>query len=1038
MKRIIEYFANQSLIVNLISIGILFSGAIFISNAQREAFPNVNFNFVIVTTIYPGATAKDVEKHISLSIEDELREITGIEELSSNSLEGRSIVVIKLDPDIKNNDKTVTDITNSIDRIEDFPDDVLKPRIIELNTKQNPILDIAIINKNDIHNDRQEFEIRKYAKIIKDRLLDINEIAKIDTIGYRDREMVVEANPNLLDAYHIAMNDIILALSQKNVNFPGGLINDHNNEILIRTIGEVNNVNDIKDVLIRSNDMGNWIKIKDVAKVRNTFEKEKIINKSAGKKSITLTILKKESADIIDLVDKVNAKLDEINPIIPEDFKLIITNDLSFYVKRRLRVLIINGIIGFILVIISLFISLGWRISFVTALGLPIAFAGTFIWMSLNNVSINLMSMFGLIMVLGMLVDDAIVVAENVYRHMEEGLEIKDAVITGTLEVITPVAGTILTTIASFAPLMFMSGIMGQFMWTLPAVVSIALIASWIESMFILPSHIIDIEKRKTKKIQKFKDRKNSILEFFKKYYIQILKKILIHRYITLIIVLLIFFSTLFFAAFNIKFILFPAGGIEIFVVKAEAPPSTTINQMSKKLSQIEKLIIELPSDELESFTSRAGIMREHPNDPMTKRGSRYGIIIVYLTPEQHRDRKADDIMNSIREKSKNLKGFEKLEFSYIHHGPPKGKPVSIALKGNDFTVLSKISEEYKNHLLTIDGLKDIKDNFEKDTDEFNIIIDEKKASMAAISVLDVASTVRSCYEGIVATNIKKTDEVIDIRVIFPKKIRDNLKSINKIKIANRMGNLIPLTSVARFEKNKGITIINRKDWRRCITVTADIDERSKDVTSLSVNTHLKKKFSDMENRYPGYSVSYEGEFKDTEESVKNLSQSYNIALIIIYIILVALFRTLVHPLVIMGVIPMTLIGVIWTFYFHGLPLSFLALMGVVGLTGVVVNDSIIYVDFINKGVNKGLSIFESTIIAGTNRLRPIFLTTITTFFGLLPTAYGIGGNDPFLKPMAISMSWGLVFGTVITLFITPLLYNIISDITKIFKGKRS
>ncbi|MDY6968565.1 MAG: efflux RND transporter permease subunit [Spirochaetota bacterium] len=1034
MKKIIAYFANQSLVVNLISIGVLLAGILFIFNAKREAFPKIDFYYVIATTIYPGATAEDVEKHITLSIEDELREIDGIEELTSESIEGRSVVVIQLDPDIENKDKAVTDITNAIDRIDDFPEDALDTRVVELNTRQQPVLDIAIINKNDIQNDTQEFELRKYAKILEDRLLDLKGLAKISKNGYRDREMIVEVNPDLLDDFHIAMNDIILALSRKNLNFPGGAINDNNNEILIRTIGEVENVKDISNVLIRANDMGNWVTIGDVARVKDSFEEEEIINKTLGKKSITLTILKKESADIIDLVENVHTEIDSFKKILPKNYELVITNDLSYYVERRLDVLSNNGIIGILLVTITLLFALGWRISLVTALGLPLAFSGAFIWMAWYGVSINLMSMFGLIIVLGMLVDDAIIVAENVYRHLENGEGIKDAVFYGVYEVITPVAGTILTTIATFAPLMFMSGIMGKFFWTMPAVVSVALISSWVESMFILPSHILDIEKRREKAITKAKEGSFSILQFFRKRYIEILNKIIPHRYITLLVVIFVFISTVIFAAFQVKFILFPTGVIEIFIVKAEAPSGTSVEDMSKRLLKIEKKIATLPEIELDSFTSRAGIIQQDPNDPDTKLGSRYGVIIVYLKPEETRTRKADAIMDSVREKCKDLSGFEKLEFSMIKGGPPTGKPVSVSIKGDDFNILNKIADEYKEYLSKISGIKDIKDNFEKDKEELRIYVNAKTAALTGISVYDVASTVRSCYEGIVATSIKKSNEEIDIRVIFPKSLRNDIKSVKKIKIANQKGNLIPLSSIAKFERDRGIALISRKDWRRSVTVTADIDEHAKDVTSVYINRLLKKNFSDINKRYSGYTVSYEGEFKDTEESFENLGRSFIIAAMLIYIIMVALFRSLIHPIIIIGVIPLTFVGVIWTFFFHGMPLSFLSVMGVVGLAGVVVNDSIIYVDFINKGIAKGLSAFESSIEAGKNRLRPIFLTTITTFFGLIPTAYGIGGNDPFLKPMALSMSWGLVFGTMVTLFITPTLYNVFNDAKRLFR----
>ncbi len=1033
MKRLVAYFAERSLMVNIFTVGLLVAGLIFIFSAKREAFPNIDFDWVVVTTIYPGATPTDVEKHITKPIEDEIREVDGLKQIYGTSLDSRSVIAIQLDPDLKNKDKTVNDIKNAVDRVDDLPEDAEDPEVKELNTKQQSVLEVSILDRKEIANDTQEFELRRYAKMLEDRLLEVEGVAKIEKKGYRDREMIVEVKPELLEAYHVAINEVITALSKKSIDFPGGVIKSSTGEILIRTVGEVQTSGEIGNVLIRANDMGNWVKVGDVAKVSDSFEEEKIINKTRGKKSVTLTIVKKESADIITMVNSVMKEVDRFKKILPKNYDMSIYRDLSYYVKRRLNVLVSNGIIGFTLVVLSLFFTLGWRISIVTALGIPTAFFATFAWMAWYGVSINLMSMFGLIMVLGMLVDDAIVVSENIYRYLEEGKPVKEAVVTGTTEVILPVAGTILTTIVAFLPLIFMKGIMGKFMWTLPAVVIVALLASWMECMFILPSHIKDIERMRSEHHAN-QPKEGRLFAFFKDRYRRIVGKILRNRYKALALITLFFFGSIVFATMSVKFILFPQGGVEIAVAKAEAPTGTTVQQMSRKLGRIEEVIAKLPSTELDTFVSSAGIMQEEVNDPNTKRGSNYGIVMIYMTPEQNRKRKADAIIDQVRQGCKPfLNEFTKLEFTLARTGPPVGKAINVTIKGDDFDVLKKISDEYKNYLKTINGLKDIKDDFEAKKDEVRVIVDERTAAIAGITVFDVASTVRTCFEGTVATSIKKTDEEIDIRVRFPEALRNRIESLKSVKVANRMGNLIPITRVARFELTKGLSTISRKDWRRVVNVTADIDEHAKDVTSVAVNRMLMKKFDGMEERYRGYTISYEGEFKDTQESVEDLMKSFLIAFLAIYIILVALFRSLVHPLIIVMVIPMTLIGVIWTFFFHGLPISFLALMGVVGLAGVVVNDSIVLVDFIQKLRLQGLAPFESCVEGGALRLRPIFLTTITTVLGLLPTAYGIGGYDPFLKPMALSLGWGLAFGTTITLIGTPLLYMMLSDIRRLF-----
>lgn len=669
MRKIVEYFSQKSLIVNIISAGILISGILFILTANREAFPKVEYNWVIVTTIYPGSTAEDVEKHISIPLENEIRGVEGIDEVYSGSYEARSVLALKLDPDISNKFQVINDIKDAVDSVSDLPDDALDPVVTELSTSLVPVIEISVIKKDGIRSDKDELELRRMAKMLEDSLLNLSGVAQIDKSGYRDREMTVEVDPLKLRTFYVSITDIINSLSRKNLNFPGGVAKTEKEDIMIRTIGEVETADDIKKVLIKANDLGNFVTIGDVARVRDTFEEEDIIIKTSGQKAITLTVLKKESADIINLVDDVTKIVSTSREQYGDGFDYVLSNDLSYYVKRRLNVLINNGIVGFTLVLISLFLTLGWRIATVTAIGLPIAFCLTFIWMAYAGVTINLMSMFGLIIVLGMLVDDAIVVAENIYRHLEQGDSLQNAVVNGTSEVILPVAGTILTTIAAFSPLMFMSGIMGKFIWTLPAVVSVALAASWFESMFILPSHINDIEKL-NKNLKHRKIEEGGMHTFFKERYTAILRTVLVNKYKSFLVATLFFAGTVLFAFSHVKFVLFPADKIERFVIKLEAPTGTSLERMNMKLSLIEKLVGELPEEELDNYISMAGIIKEQPMDPGEKRGSNYGTIIVNLTPEEKRERMALDIVDDIREKASQYENeFVKIEMNTVRGG---------------------------------------------------------------------------------------------------------------------------------------------------------------------------------------------------------------------------------------------------------------------------------------------------------------------------------------------------------------------------------
>ncbi len=1033
MKKFVQYFAEKSLIVNILTLGIFIAGMFALFSSNREAFPKVEYDWVTVMTVYPGSTARDVEKHITIPLENEIRGVDGIEEIFSSSIESRSVISIKLDPDGGDKDKVINDLKDAVETSNDLPDDAEKPIVTELSSSLVPVLEISIIRKKGVHNDSEERDLRAKADQVEDGILELSGVSRLDKMGYREREMTIEVDPVKLERYHLSIGDVINALKGKNLNYPGGVAKTDKEETMIRTIGEVSGKEDIEKVLVNANDLGNWVYVGDVANVRDTFEELTRISKTMGERSIVLTVLKKESADIINLVDDVTELCKKYESKFGEEYDIVLSNDISYYVKRRLNVLLNNGIVGFTLVLISLFLALGWRIALVTSVGLPVAFCITFIWMGYAGVSVNLMTMFGLIIVLGMLVDDAIVVSENIYRHIEEGLPIKEAVVQGTAEVILPVAGTILTTIAAFSPLMFMTGIMGKFIWALPAVVSVSLVASWFESMFILPSHIYEIEKRSKKlKVGEKKAEGGAVHEFFKSFYGKSLSFVLRNKYKSLLFATVFFIGTLVLAKTGMKMVLFPKDKIERFIIKMEAPMGTSMTKMEKKVKIFENLVSQIPEKELDNYLSVVGVSRSQTSDPNQKMGSNYASMIVNLTPEENRYRNATEIIDDLRKKAAPFwKEFKSLEIRTVRAGPPMGSAVKVAIKGNDFKELKAVSGEIKDYLHGIKGLKDIKDNFEEGKREIRVIVDEKIAAIAGVKVIDVASTLRSYFEGTVATKIKRSDEEIDIRVKFPDNLRNNLKSLSFVKVPNRRGNLIPLGRIAKFVEGRGISVIHRQSWKRSIIVSADIDENEKGLSSVSVNKMLQRKFADIDEKYPGVILDYLGEFKDTKDSMVNLARSLVIAVLVIYLILVALFGSLLQPLVIVSVIPMTIVGVIWAFYFHGMPFSFLGLLGIVGLTGVVVNDSIVLVDFIRRNRAFKMGTLEASVDAGVKRLRPVYLTTVTTFFGLIPTAYGLGGFDPFLKPMAVAMSWGLLFGTFITLFGTPLIYNILSDMRK-------
>ncbi len=1025
-----EFSIKNSLFVNLISLFVIVAGLFAMFNLRRDAFPNVSFDQVTVQTIYPGAPAEDVEKLITIPIEKELKAVGGIKEINSSSEEGLSVISLTIMPDEKDKKKAVDDIRRAVDRVSDLPKEVEDPLVFEITTKDMPILEISLSGP------QSEGEMRQFAESLEDQILDIEGVASVRRFGWRDREFWVEIDPQKISEYHVAIDEVREALRLRNVTVPGGQIRTSDLEFNVRTTGEFTTPQEVEEVVVRSNDAGNFLKIKDIARVVDTFEDETRIAKVNGERATAMVVVKREQADAITVTDQVKKVVGEFKASLPQGAKLKIANDFSYYIKRRLGVLQSNGIQGFILVLLILFIFMEPIPAIATALGVPFALLATFAFMHFFGLTINLITMLGLIIVLGMLVDDGIVASENIYRHIEMGMKPKEAAIKGASEVMSPILGSIITTWAAFFPLLFMTDLIGKFIYSIPIVVIAALAASLFESFIVLPAHIADWTKGiKADASGHIPTRKDK--PWFKKmvnFYSRILNFTLDHRYWVVLGLIIAFIGSILLATFHMKIILFTGEGIEEFYIRAEAQQGTPLEKMDELIAPVEKLVSSIPADELDTYRTFLGsIEEEHGFDSNARRGTHLGQVTVFLTPMQHRKRTPEEIMDELRPKLEQISGFEKLYFFKPKEGPPVGRPISIAVRGEEYDVLQKIADKYVAFLNTTPGVSDITTNYEFGKRQLRVMIDEQKARAYYLSINQIASTVHDAIKGGAATAIKplRADKEIDVLVRFPQKDRDDLSVFEKIYIANQFGNLVPLLSVARIEEVKGAFQINHLDGKRVVVVSAEVDNKS--ATSFSVNKLLQKRFAPAVKEFPGYSVRYLGEFEEQQRTLKNILVSFILVLFFIFVILAREFKSLIQPFLIMLTIPFGFMGVIYTFFLHGRPLSFFAFLGMVGLAGVVVNASIVLIDFINSLRRQGAALRDSLVEAGKIRLRPILMTSLTTIGGLVSVAYGIGGGDPFLKPMALAIIWGLAFSTILTLIAIPCIYAIFDDLSQKF-----
>jgi multidrug efflux pump subunit AcrB len=1008
VKRLIDYFADNSLIVNLVSVVIVVAGLMSAFTLQKENFPNVDFDFILIRTVYPGASAEDTEKLVTIEIERKLKEVEGIDDLNGMSGEGFSIITLEVDPDY-DVDSVLIDVRNAVDNVTELPDDVDPPTINKLNNKQRPILKYALSSDKV-----DEWRLRKVTKDLRDYLERKKGIAAINLEGYREEIVDVAVDLNKLERYELTLQEISQAISDRNINISAGNIETGTEEIQVRTLKEFENIEDIKSIVVRSNASGLQVQIQDIAKVTKSLDDAETIDKAWGKPVIFLQVVAKESADILDTTDMVKEEIDrffELNNITKIEKE--VSFDFSFYVKRRLNILVENGLIGVALVFICLLLFMSFRISVVTSIGAPLAFFTAFALMDSVGMTVNLISMFGMILVLGMLIDDSIIVAENFYQYVEKGMDPKEAAKKAAWETLAPVTATILTTMVAFGSLFFMGGIMGKFLWPVPAVVIICLLASWLECFFILPSHLSDFVKVKPGEMEKTR--------WYQPLYVVYEKSLrfgLKYNKTTIVTFVLLFFASLGLLK-TMRFELFPSDDVTRVFVNIKGPVGYPLEKTAMALDKVTKIAQEVVlKEEVEFISSKAGSQQGRTG--FTRTGSHYGMVQIELTMQSDRQRTTSEILDIVTDRARRaLPNFE-ISTERKQQGPPRGKPVNIEISGDSLDKLQQLADIAAKQLKSIEGVLGIDVDFEEGKRQLIVAINEGEARRLGLTNVQIAMEVRRAFEGAIATEIRRTDEDVEVIVRLNEEGRSKENSLDNLYILNNQGRRIALSRVAKIVPDRGAFVIRRFQRKRTISVTADVD--SKKTSSLEVNKKIKPFMNQLMEKNPLFSYELAGENKDTSESVQRLGKAFVISMGLIFIILVSMFSSLVQPAIIMAAIPLGLIGVILVFKLFGMSFGFMAMMGVIGLVGVVVNDSIVLVTFLNKHLNEYKDRFEAVVKGTISRFRPVILTTFTTVAGLLPIAHDPDG-DPFLKPMATSFAYGLLFSTTLTLMFVPNCY---------------
>ena len=1042
---------NNPVLANMLMIIIIAFGVYAWINLPRELTPEIALQSATVTTLYPGASPEEVEKLVTAPIEDAIEEsVSKIDLLFSTSSEGRSVISVDFEEmNDRDFDKEIDNLRTAIEQVNDLPEEILDdPKVEELDVSSGfPMLTIVV------GGDISERQMRDIAENLKDEILDIKNIASVRIAGLREREIWIEMEPDRLRAYQIPMASVVAALGASNLNLPAGTMELGNTEFMVRTMGEFANPDTIGETIIAVQPTGTPLRLKDVATVSDTYEEARTLSRIKGEPSISLSVQKKTEGNTIALVAELRELVKEWKVGLPEGAELTAVNDYSVILKERLGILETNALFGLILVVLMLLLFIGWRNAMFAALGIPVAFMATFWFMSIGGYSLSGVSLFGLILVVGIVVDDAIVVVENIYRHVESGAFPKAAAIRGAEEVGWPVVAASLTTICAFGPLMFMSGVSGQFMRVVPIMAILVLLASLFEVFVILPAHVSEWGRPKPRtgrsRFESLRSRSPStftlsilvvgflawfttVFDLIRHRYVRVLKTTIRHRYAFVGGVLFIGLIACVSAFVVLDKELFPGEDFPQFYVKAEMPPSYGIQETTDVIAQIEEAAKTLPASEVAAIVSNIGL--HTPTSGLLEGvtyGSNFGEVIIELTPKQERTRGVDDIIAELRTKTTTVSGIEELNFITQEGGPPQGSDVEVKVKGPRFEQLTELADVLKGALAQMEGVYDIRDDFRTGKSELRIYLKPEKAHQYGLTTFQVAQTVRTAIEGAKATTYREADEAIDVIVKYKENHLTNLAKLSNLLIATPTGAIVPLKDVADITEEKGYSDIRRFDGERAITVYASVDPTK--TTAVKVNQALIAAFADVEALYPGYQLDFRGLFDEIIESFSELWKLFIVGLLLIYVVLGAQFKSFIQPIIIMFAVPFGMIGAMVGLLLANATLSIVAMFGIVALSGIVVNDSIVLIDFINKYRERGYNKWYAILKGGSIRLRPIILTSLTTIFGLIPMAIGLGGKSPIWMPMAYTIIFGLAFATTMTLFVMPALYAITTDIRGAF-----
>ena len=1011
---------------------------------KSSFFPLIDSKFISINAIYPGASPQEVEEGVIYKIEENLKGIPGIIRVTSTSRENSGSILVETDESFELN-AILFEVKNAVDKVPSFPAD-LEPIVITKIEEQQPTVIFSLTGKNiDLKS------LKNISKNIEKDIRNIEGISQVSLSGFPDEEIEISLTEADLIKYNLSFEEVLRSVSNTNILSTGGNIKTDKEEFLIRASNKNYYANEIHNIIIRSSPDGKKIRLSDVAKIRDQFSETPLSSTVNNDTAIILTVTSTNNEDMMDSAKKINQYIEEFNTI-NADLKLTALKDYSIALRQRTNLLLENGGLGIFLVLIFLSLFLNIRLAFWVAFGLPISFLGMLIFAGEFDITINLMSLFGMIVVIGILVDDGIVIAENIFRHYEQGKSPEQAAVDGTMEVLPAIVSAIITTLIAFSTLLLLAGDVGNFFGEVAMIVILTLIVSLVEALIILPSHLAHSKALRNKE----EIRSNFVFKFFKymrsvnnkgfeimrwlrdKIYSPTLKFALKNRFLSFsgfIAALYLTISSVFGGIIGVTF--FPMIDSDAVTVDLKMPMGTNVKVTDSIISVIENHAIEIGKEFEEKYMQndsreliehiQKNIGNSADNMSMVKGfgdlgGSSTASLEIFLLDSENRPQeiRAPEMANMIRERTGEIIGAEK----FVVDGGANfgGSPVAISLLSDDISELKNAKSELMQQLRLNPKLTDIASNDPEGIKEIDIKLNDN-AYLLGLSYAYVMKQVRAAFFGVEAQRFQRGEDEIKVWVRYDQNTRSLVKRLEEMRILAPNGARIPLNEIAEYKIERGEVSINHLDGSREIQVNANLLDPTDSASDIvfSVQNSI---IPPLTEKYPSLKVSFEGQYREANKTIESSKVVFPLALFLIFCTIGFVFRTYSQPFLLLLLIPFSLTTVAWGHLLHGFPINVISLLGIIALIGILVNDGLVLISKFNSNLRDGMSFDDSIFSAGLERFRAIFLTSITTIAGLAPIILEKSFQAQLLKPMAISIAYGIGYATFLTLILLPILIS--------------